>query len=102
MELNSFLIIAMGTFMFSIIVMGLVSIILAARSRLVNTGDVSIIVNDDDSSPILASAGSSLLNTLAEKNIFIPSACGGGGTCVQCKVNVLEGEVICCQLNLPS
>ena len=91
MDQSSFFVIVMGVIMFSFIIMGLVFIILGARSRLVSTGAVNIVVNDDKDHAIKTSAGSSLLSTLAGQGIFVPSACGGGGTCLQCKVNVLEG-----------
>lgn len=62
-----------------------------ASSKLVNTGNVKIIINDDEEKSLNVPAGSTLLNTLANEKIFLPSACGGGGTCGMCKVQVLEG-----------
>ena len=82
-------IIFLGVFMFTLIVLSLVTIILLARSKLVNTGDVTINLNDKKE--ITLSAGSKLLNALGSAEIFVPSACGGGGTCGQCKVKVFEG-----------
>ena len=79
----------LGVFMFTLIVLSLVTIILAARSKLVNTGDVNINLNEKKD--ITLSAGSKLLNALGGAEIFVPSACGGGGTCGQCKVKVFEG-----------
>lgn len=76
---------------FTIVALLIVGVLLFARARLVNSGSVSIIVNGDESQPIEAKAGSTLLATLADKKIFIPSACGGGGTCAQCLVNIDEG-----------
>ena len=81
----------LGVGMFTSIVLSLVVIILFARSRLVVTGDVSILINDDPENSITVPAGDKLLNTLSNRNIFLPSACGGGGTCAQCKCIVLEG-----------
>ena len=66
-------------------------IIMAARSKLVSTGDVTIEINGDTSNPLVVPAGSKLLQTLADNKIFLSSACGGGGTCSQCKCQVVEG-----------
>src|SRR5690606_36029336 len=76
---------------FTIIILLLVFILLFAQSKLVNSGDVKIIINGDQSSPIVTSAGTTLLSTLAGQKIFLPSACGGGGTCAMCKCVVEEG-----------
>ncbi len=83
--------ISLGVVFFTVIVLSLVILILFARSRLVATGDITIGINDDSENSITVPAGNKLLNTLAGKNIFLPSACGGGGTCAQCKCVVLEG-----------
>jgi len=69
----------------------LVFILLFAQSKLVQSGDVNIIVNGDSDNPLIAPAGSTLLSTLATQKMFLPSACGGGGTCIQCKCIVNEG-----------
>jgi Na+-transporting NADH:ubiquinone oxidoreductase subunit F len=76
---------------FTLIILLLVFILLFAQSKLVASGDVKIIVNGDESNPIVASAGSTLLSTLGGKKIFLPSACGGGGTCAMCKCVIEEG-----------
>ena len=81
----------LGVISFSGIVLALVAVIIGARSKLVSTGDVSIEINGDSSNPIVVPAGSKLLQTLAENKIFLSSACGGGGTCSQCKCVVLDG-----------
>jgi Na+-transporting NADH:ubiquinone oxidoreductase subunit F len=83
------LVIGLGVFLFTAIVMSLVFIILAARSRLVAIGQVNILVNDERT--IQAPVGTKLLAALAEAKLFVASACGGGGTCGQCKVKVQEG-----------
>ena len=80
-----------GVGMFTVIVLALVALILMARSRLVSTGDVHLDINDDPEKGVDVPAGGKLLNTLADKGIFVSSACGGGGTCAQCKVIVKEG-----------
>jgi Na+-transporting NADH:ubiquinone oxidoreductase subunit F len=77
--------------MFTVIVLSLVAIILAARAQLVSSGDVSILVNEDQDSLIKTPAGGKLLQTLANEGLFLSSACGGGGTCAQCKCKVLDG-----------
>lgn len=82
-------IIIAGVGMFTAIVLSLVSIILFARSRLVSTGDVSIEINAEQN--VSVPAGGKLLQTLASNKIFLSSACGGGGTCGQCKCIVKSG-----------
>lgn len=67
----------------------LVSLILYAKARLTFSGPVKILINGQES--IEVEAGSSILTTLANKKIFLPSACGGGGTCAMCKCQVLTG-----------
>ncbi|AQQ67553.1 NADH:ubiquinone reductase (Na(+)-transporting) subunit F [Microbulbifer agarilyticus] len=78
-----------GVGMFTVIVIALVAIILVARSRLVNTGDVNILVNGEKT--LTVPAGGKLLQTLAANNLFLASACGGGGSCAQCICTVNEG-----------
>ncbi|WP_028762900.1 NADH:ubiquinone reductase (Na(+)-transporting) subunit F [Shewanella colwelliana] len=82
---------AIGIGMFTIVVCVLVMVILLAKSKLVISGDVTIGINDDAEKSITTGAGDKLLGALAGKNIFIPSACGGGGTCGQCRVTVKSG-----------
>ena len=77
--------------MFTIIIMVLVFVILFARKQLVSTGDVSIEVNGDAEKTLHSQAGGKLLNTLSDAGIFLSSACGGGGTCGQCRCRVIEG-----------
>lgn len=74
---------------FLIIVLFLVAVLLLARKKLVPQGNVTININDDTN--VTVQTGSSLLSTLAEHKIFLPSACGGKGSCGQCKCQVLEG-----------
>jgi Na+-transporting NADH:ubiquinone oxidoreductase subunit F len=80
-----------GIIAFTLIVVFLVVLLMIAKSRLVASGDVTIVVNEDQDRAITTRAGGSLLNTLAERDIFIPSACGGKGSCGVCKVRVTEG-----------
>ena len=81
--------IVFGVAMFTAIVLVLVAIIIMARSALVSTGDVSIEINGEKT--ITVPAGGKLLQTLSEADLFLPSACGGGGTCAQCKCIITEG-----------
>lgn len=78
-----------GVGMFTAIVLALVLVILFARSRMVNSGAVNIVVNGERT--ITVPAGGKLLQTLADANLFLASACGGGGTCAQCKCIVSSG-----------
>lgn len=84
-------IIILGVVMFTLIVLVLTALILFAKSKLVNTGDISVEVNGDPDKSFNAPAGDKLLNVLSNEGIFISSACGGGGSCGQCRVKVLEG-----------
>lgn len=77
--------------MFTTVVMVLVVIILAARAKLVSSGSVRIEINGDPEKSIVVPAGGKLLNTLADAGIYLSSACGGGGTCAQCRCQVLDG-----------
>ena len=79
----------LGVALFTVIVLALVTIILVARSRLVSTGNVNITINGEKT--ISVPAGGKLLQTLAAEKLFVPSACGGGGTCAQCRVKVHSG-----------
>ena len=80
-----------GVVSFTGIVLLLVLVIIGARKQLVATGNVSIEINGDSGNPLVTASGNKLLQTLAENKIFLSSACGGGGTCSQCKCQVLEG-----------
>ncbi|MFP2770385.1 NADH:ubiquinone reductase (Na(+)-transporting) subunit F [Oceanisphaera sp. KMM 10153] len=83
--------IILGVVMFTVIVLVLVGIILFAKSKLVAEGDVTISINDDPEKAITTGASGKLLGALAANGIFVSSACGGGGTCGQCRVRILEG-----------
>lgn len=80
-----------GVATFTGVVIALVVVLMFARSRLVQSGDVKILINGDPEKALTTAAGSTLLSTLAENQIFIPSACGGQGTCGVCRVKVHEG-----------
>ena len=83
--------IILGVSMFTAIVVALVLVILFAKSKLVSSGDVTININGDPEKAVTTAAGGKLLGALADQGIFIPSACGGGGTCGQCRVEVHSG-----------
>ncbi|MFP8966076.1 NADH:ubiquinone reductase (Na(+)-transporting) subunit F [Pokkaliibacter sp. CJK22405] len=88
---SSAMMISMGVIMFTVIVLALVVVILYARKLLVSSGNVTIEINDDPSKTITVPSGGKLLQTLAGEGIFLSSACGGGGTCAQCKCQVHDG-----------
>ena len=67
----------------------LVGMLLGAKAKLLPSGPVSLQINGDNK--VEVSSGSTLLSTLGINKIFLPSACGGGGTCIQCKCKVLDG-----------
>jgi Na+-transporting NADH:ubiquinone oxidoreductase subunit F len=77
--------------MFTLIVLALTAMILFAKSKLVNTGDIKVEVNGDEEKSFTAPAGDKLLGMLAGQGIFVSSACGGGGSCGQCRVKIKEG-----------
>lgn len=81
----------LGVAMFTIIVLALVVIILAAKAKLVSTGDIIISINNDPQKNITTQAGNKLLGALANAGVFVSSACGGGGTCGQCRVKIKSG-----------
>ncbi len=74
---------------FLIIILLLVVILLVAKRYLVPSGKVKITINDD--TVVEAETGASLLSTLAAQKVYLPSACGGGGSCAQCRCQVIEG-----------
>ena len=80
-----------GIVAFTLIVNMMIFVILFARTKLVSTGDVTVEINGDPEKTIMVPAGGKLLQTLAEQDLFLSSACGGGGTCAQCKCQVFDG-----------
>lgn len=83
--------ISLGVLIFTIIVMILVAVILVARSWLIPPGEVTLNINDDPDKSLSVNPGDKLLGVLGNHDIFIPSACGGGGTCAQCRVKIKSG-----------
>lgn len=76
---------------FTITILVLVGLLLVAHANLVQQGNVKIIINGKKEEAIVVAAGSSLLSALGIKKIFLPSACGGGGTCAMCRCKILDG-----------
>ena len=107
MTSNSFLFLAglqtilMATFVFTLVILALSLMLIVARQKLVAQGDVKIIINGNEDTPLFVKQGSSLLSSLADNNIFLPSACGGGGTCAMCECHVPSGggDVLPTELN---
>ena len=80
-----------GVIVFTSLIIILVVILNFAESKLLPQGDVSIEINQDTDKNVVTRPGSTLLNALSGGKIFLPSACGGGGTCAMCKCQVFEG-----------
>jgi Na+-transporting NADH:ubiquinone oxidoreductase subunit F len=83
--------ILLGVAVFFIVIVTLVVVLIIAKSKLVASADVTITINEDPDKALVVPAGNTLLSTLGANKIFIPSACGGKGTCGVCKVEVHEG-----------
>jgi len=91
--------ILLGIIIFTAFVIALVFVIIGAKSKLVAEGDVEILINEEKK--IHVPVGSKLLTALADNGLFVSSACGGGGTCGQCKVKVHSGggEILATELS---
>src|SRR6056297_594005 len=87
----SYMPIVWAVVVFSLLILGLAFMLILARRRLVPQGDVDIIINGDEDKPLKVKPGSNLLSVLSDENIFLPSACGGGGTCAMCECHIDEG-----------
>lgn len=99
--MNEFITIGLSIGIFTFVIMTLVIILTTLERNLLPQGDVHILINgDEDKSPNVA-PGSTLLTALSNTGIFLPSACGGGGTCAMCKCQVLEGggDILPTELN---
>jgi len=83
--------IILGVTVVSAVIISLVLVINFAEGKLLPQGNVSILINDDTGNEVKTRPGSTLLNVLSNQTIFLPSACGGGGTCAMCKCQVFEG-----------
>ena len=90
--------IILGVVLFTAIVLTLVGVILFARSKLVAQGSVAIVVNEQRT--VEAPVGGKLIGALADAGLYVSSACGGGGTCGQCKVRCSRVAARCCRPRL--
>jgi len=86
---------------FTAVVLALITMLIVARKKLVPQGEVKLVVNGDTENPLMVQPGSNLLSVLSDKNIFLPSACGGGGTCAMCECHITAGggDVLPTELN---
>lgn len=89
LEISNLWIITLSVIFFLVVMLLLVALLLYARAKLVPSGPVKITINEERE--INANAGGTLLTTLSQEGIYLPSACGGGGTCAMCRCQVLEG-----------
>jgi Na+-transporting NADH:ubiquinone oxidoreductase subunit F len=80
-----------GITVFTGVVLILVTILLFIEARIVTRGDCRIVINDDTEKSVTVSSGSTLLASLVNNGVFLPSACGGGGSCGQCRCRVERG-----------
>ncbi len=87
----NFLIIGLSILVFGLVIMTLVAIIVFLEKRLIPQGNVEISINEDSSNLIKTPAGGTLLSILSASGIYLPSACGGGGTCAMCRCQIYEG-----------
>ena len=85
------MIFVISTVVFSSVILSLVGLLLLVEAKIVQKGNCEIVINNDETKSIQAAAGLTLLSALAENDIFIPSACGGGGSCGTCKCRVDQG-----------
>ncbi|MEE8425169.1 MAG: NADH:ubiquinone reductase (Na(+)-transporting) subunit F, partial [Elusimicrobiota bacterium] len=83
--------IALSVAVFTGVILLMVVLVSLAEKKLVKTGDVRILINDNEEKSVTVPAGQSLLSALSSQKIFLPSACGGGGTCAMCKCRIFEG-----------
>lgn len=89
LEVSNIWVITLSVVMFLFIMLLLVGVLLYARAKLVPSGPVKLNINDEKELDV--NAGDTLLTTLSQNEIYLPSACGGGGTCALCKCQVFEG-----------
>ena len=89
--LFSYMTVVWALVVFCGVILLLSMMLIYARKQLVPQGDVKVIINGDTENPMITQPGANLLTALSEKNIFLPSACGGGGTCAMCECHVHSG-----------
>ena len=83
--------ILIGVAVFSSVILLLVIVLNVVGNVLLPQGEVTIIINDDPDKSINVDTGGTVLAALGDQNVYLPSACGGQGTCAQCKCQVIEG-----------
>ncbi|MDX9846465.1 MAG: NADH:ubiquinone reductase (Na(+)-transporting) subunit F [Tenuifilaceae bacterium] len=86
---SNLVIIVSAIAVFLVVISLLVALLLYAKKKLTPQGEVTLTINDEKEFKV--EPGSTVLNTLSSNGIFLPSACGGGGTCAMCKCQVIEG-----------
>lgn len=89
MEILSVVLASIGTA--GLLVIALTGVLVYAKEKLIPSGDITIIMNGDTDNPVTVAPGSTLLTALNEQAVYLPSACGGDGTCAMCKCQVIEG-----------
>lgn len=99
--LISYMPIVWAVVVFTAVILGLSFMLIYARKQLMPQGDVKIVVNGDTDNPIVVAPGDTLLTALSAQNIFLPSACGGGGTCAMCECHIDAGggDVLATEMN---
>lgn len=99
--MENLLTIGLSVVIFSFIILALVFLLTTVEKKLIPQGDVKLLINDDEEKSPTVSPGGTLLNALSDAGIFLPSACGGGGTCGMCTCQVLEGggDILPTELN---
>ncbi len=80
-----------SAFATGMVILVLVGILIVAKEKLTPAGDLKLVINGDEDHPLVVEPGATLLNALATRAVFLPSACGGGGTCAMCRCQILEG-----------
>lgn len=80
-----------SAFATGMVILLLVGILIVAKEKLTPAGNLKLVINGDEDQPLVVEPGATLLSALATKSVFLPSACGGGGTCAMCRCQILEG-----------
>ena len=91
MIVTTAMVVKFSMIVFIAVIFFLVTIILVAERRLVPQGNVKILINGDENKSPTVKPGGTLLSVLSNQSVFLPSACGGGGTCAMCKCQIYSG-----------
>ena len=89
LEVSNLWVVLLSVVMFLAVMLMLVAVLLYARSKLIPSGPVKLNINDEKELEV--NAGDTLLTVLSQNEIYLPSACGGGGTCALCKCQIFDG-----------